>query len=288
VGVAILALELLAGLGAPLRGDVVLEVVPDEETCAMGTVACIERGYHADGGFVPEPTGLHLWTATRGLLHATIRVPGRSAHAEVNQPAWQDGGGVNAIRAALPVLSALDALEAEWSTRDSKRHRLLSTPQVQPTRITGGAFVSNVPESCSIAVNATYLPSDADADGYGSVPREEIDSAVRAAVAGDPWLAEHPLTISWATDYPPSEIPGDHPTIALAQQAGVELGLDVRIEGIDTTYDGALLTRLGGTVAPAIGPGDLARAHGPDEWIGVDELVQGAKLYGRLVLGWCG
>ena len=58
-----------------LRGDVIFEAVPDEETCAMGTVAAIERGYRADAGLVPEPTLLNLWIATRGLLHGSLRRP---------------------------------------------------------------------------------------------------------------------------------------------------------------------------------------------------------------------
>ena len=62
----------------------------------MGTVAAIARGYRADAGLVPEPTRLNLWIATRGLLHGTLTVEGRSAHAEMNQPHWRDGGGVNA------------------------------------------------------------------------------------------------------------------------------------------------------------------------------------------------
>ena len=47
----------------------------------MGTIAAIHRGYRGDAGLVPEPTGFDLWIATRGLLHGTLVVPGRSAHA---------------------------------------------------------------------------------------------------------------------------------------------------------------------------------------------------------------
>ena len=79
----------------------------------MGTVAAIERGYRADAGLVPEPTLLNLWIATRGLLHGSFVVPGRSAHAEVNQAPWEDGGGVNAIERAVPLLAALGELSGD-------------------------------------------------------------------------------------------------------------------------------------------------------------------------------
>jgi acetylornithine deacetylase len=285
---AIVALEALAATGVRLAGDVIFEVVPDEETCAMGTVAVIERGYRADAGLVPEPTRLRPWIATRGLLHGSVVVPGRSAHAEMNQPPWQDGGGVNAIEKAIPLLRGFEELSTEWGQRPDKEHRLLGRPCVQPTIIKGGAFISNVPESCKIDINATYLPGDADRDGYGSVPRGEILRAVERAAGRDDWLVANPPVWTWATDYPPSEIDPDGEIVAVASEAAAAVGADGRAEGVDTTYDGALLTRLAGVPSPAFGPGDLGRAHAPDEWVGVDELAQAARAYARAVSSWCG
>lgn len=283
VASAIFALRALDEIGARLRGDVIVEVVPDEETCAMGTVAAIERGYRADAGLVPEPTMLNLWVATRGLLHGSFVVPGRSAHAEVNQPPWQDGGGVNAIEKAIPLLQALGTVSGRWA---AKRHALLGAPRVQPTIIDGGAFISNVPESCTVHVNATYLPGDADANGYGSVPRGEILAAVEEA--RDDWLRAQDVQWTWATDYPPSEIEHDEGIVAVASAAAQAVGGGGKLEGIDTTYDGALLTRLAGVPSPALGPGDLGRAHAPDEWVGIDELRSGARAYVRAIAAWCG
>jgi acetylornithine deacetylase len=288
IGAALFALESLHACGVRLAGDVVFESVPDEETCAMGTVAAIARGYTADAGLVPEPTLMSLWVATRGLLHGTLTVEGRSAHAEMNQPHWREGGGVNAIQKAAAVLAGLDGLTAAWAEREDKRHPLLGTPSVNPTIVSGGSFISNVPERCDLALNATYLPGNADEHGYGSIPRSEIEQAVAAVAEADDWLAEHPPSWSWYTDYPPSEIDPASPIVAAAQEAGRELGVDVRAEGIDTTYDGALLTLFANTPSPAFGPGDLRRAHAPDEWVGIDELVLGAKLYARAITRWCG
>lgn len=288
IAAALFAVEALIANGVRLRGDLTFESVTDEETCAMGTVAAIERGYRADAGLVPEPTNMNLWIATRGLLHGTLRIPGRSAHAEVNQPDWQEGGGVNAIEHSLPLMRALEELNADWERRPAKAHQLLGRPRAQPTVIRGGGFISNMPESCEIQYNATYLPGDADKRGYGSTPRGEIVEAVARAASDDDWLEVHPPEWSWATDYPPSEIPEDEEIIAAASAAARSLGTGGNSEGIDTTYDGALLTRLGGVPSPAFGPGDLGRAHALDEWIGIDELVLGARVYARVICQWCG
>jgi len=288
VGAALFALEALSAAGVRLAGDVHFETVPDEETCAMGTVAAIARGYRGDAGLVPEPTEFKLWIATRGLLHGTLDVPGRSAHAEMNQPGWREGGGINAIQKAAGLLHALDALGAEWAGRADKQHPRLGTPGLHPTGIRGGTFISNVPERCFVDLNTTYLPANADEHGYGSIPRGEIERAIADAAAQDDWLAEHPPTWSWYTDYPPSEIDPASPIVSVVTEVGRELGVEVAPEGIDTTYDGALLTLFAQTPSPAFGPGDLGRAHALDEWVGIDELVLAARLYARAVVAWCG
>jgi acetylornithine deacetylase len=288
IGAALFALESLAACGVRLRGDVVFETVPDEETCAMGTVAAIARGYRADAGLVPEPTGLRMWITTRGLLHGTLTVEGRSAHAEMNQPHWREGGGVNAIAKTAMLIGALQRLAGEWAGREDKRHALLGVPGIHPTIIRGGTFISNIPERCELAVNATYLPANADGDGYGSVPRGEIERAVAAAAAADDWLAARPPSWSWYTDYPPSEIDPGADIVGAVQRAVADLGVEALAEGIDTTYDGALLTLFAGTPSPAFGPGDLRRAHAPDEWVGIDELILGARAYARVLGDWCG
>lgn len=288
IAAALFALRALRTTGTALAGDVTVEIVTDEETCAMGTVAAITRGYRADAGLVPEPTGLDLWIATRGLLHGSLTVEGRSAHAEMNQPPWQDGGGVNAISRALPLVGALEELSGEWAGRADKRHPLLGTPLVQPTIISGGTFISNMPERCEIGLNATYLPGNADDRGYGSVPRGEIERAVAGAAADDDWLAANPPAWSWFTDYPPCEIDLATPIVDVVREASRPLWVEVRPRGIDTTYDGALLSLFAETPSPAFGPGTLDRAHAPDEWIGIDELVLGARLYARVIAAWCG
>ena len=77
IGAAIFALEALQACGIELTGDVVIETVPDEETCAMGTIAAIARGYRADAGLVPEPT--RSTSGSRPAGSCTGRWPSRAA-----------------------------------------------------------------------------------------------------------------------------------------------------------------------------------------------------------------
>jgi acetylornithine deacetylase len=284
---ALIALETLRDAGIALAGDVIVQAVPDEESCGMGTVAAIHRGYRADAGLAPEPTALDLWAATRGILHGTLQIDGRSGHAELTQPPADDGGAVNAIEKAAAILAALRELAERWQEMERERHPLLGTPTIVPTLLRAGDDVANVPSSARLTINTSYLASMAAADGFGSRRRAEIEAAVAAAAGADEWLSEHPPRWTWHCDYPPAEMTG-HPINDVVQGACRALGLPCAVVGIDTTFDGALLTCLGATTCPAFGAGDLRRAHKPDEWIGVDELVRGAQLYARVLVDWCG
>jgi acetylornithine deacetylase len=144
-----------------------------------------------------------------------------------------------------------------------------------------------VPEHCELSINSTYLPGNADEAGYGSVPKAEIEQAVARCAAADDWLAEHPPAWRWLTDYPPAEIDPDGEVVKAISDVSRELGRELELLGIDSAYDGALLTRFAATPSPAWGPGDLRLAHAVDESVGIDELVLAARLYVRMYLAWC-
>jgi acetylornithine deacetylase len=288
IAAAMFAVHALRACDVRLAGDLIFEVVTDEETCAMGTIAAIARGYRADAGLVPEPSDMNLWVATRGILHGRIDIEGRSSHAEINPVPWEEGGGVNAIEKAADVIAALRGLSGEWAERADQQHPLLGVPAIHPTLIRGGSFIANIPESCEIGINTTYLPGNADASGFGSAPRAEVEATVARLGEDDAWLGLHPPVLTWATDYPPAELDPETPVIGVARVAARELGVEIRVEGLDSAYDGALLSTFAGTPSPAWGPGDTSLAHTTDESIGIDELMLAAKAYARAIVAWCG
>ena len=183
VAAAMFALRALAGGRRAPAGDVIFEAVPDEETCAMGTVAAIERGYRADAGLVPEPTRLNLWIATRGLLHGSFASP---AAPPTPRSTSRLAGGRRRQRdraRAAAARRAAASSAASGAAREDKRHPLLGTPRVQPTIVRGGAFISNVPEALAIHLNATYLPATRTPPATAASRAAEIVDAVEASAA---------------------------------------------------------------------------------------------------------
>ena len=283
----VFAAEVLASLDLRPAGDLLVCTVTDEESTGAGGLAAVAHGVRADAGIVPESTAFEVKIACLGSLIPTITVPGRAGHAGCPQPHWRDGGAVNAIDKAGVVTDALRRLQTDWYQRANPHHPYLSPGEIVPTQIAGGEWMVSYPASCRLVYHIAYLPSQADADGWGGRVRDEVTDWVLRAANADPWLAETPPTIAWAPEVPPAAVPPDHPLVPTVLAATAAAGRPARLWGNDGWFDGATFT-LHGTPTVAFGPG-----HGPtiahivDEYIPVADLVAAAQALALAALRFC-
>ncbi len=294
IAAMVLATETLAGLGIRLAGDLLVATNTDEESSGAGGTALVERGLRADAGIVTEPTGFDVWTACRGSEYCEIHVPGRPGHAEVRQPDWRHGGAVNAIEKALVVIEAIQALRREWSERAGFEHEVLGRPDLLPTMARAGEWAVTYPAECALTVAVMYLPAQADSRGWGSAVRQEVADWIARETARDDWLAEHPPVVSWWPNaVMPLEIPHSEPIVETVLDATHDVGHHRRIGGLDSWYDGATLTLLGGIPSigfgpPGFDPDGASVAHTVDEYVPVDGLVESAKVMAVAAMRFCG
>ncbi len=288
------AAEALADLGV-LAGDLIVATNTDEESSGAGGVALVERGLHADGAIVTEPTGLDVWTCCRGSNYMAITIPGRAGHAEIAHPPWRQGGAVNPVERSGVVLDALRALRRRWADDPALTHPRLSCPDLVPTIVRAGDWPVTIPGSCELVVGAMFLPSQAAADGLSGDVEREVEAWVTAWCAErDDWLAENPPTFAWhSSAVMPYEIPDDGPLVETTRTALRDLGREGRLAGLDSWFDGATLTVLGGIPAIGLGPGGLGRdgapvAHAVDEHVAIDDLVATAEVIAVAALRFCG
>jgi acetylornithine deacetylase len=278
IAAMVVAAETLADLGAELGGDLIVNTITDEESSGAGGLAAVAHGVRADGGMVPEATNFQAWVACRGILNPVITVPGRSGHADLPQPGWREGGAVNAIDKAVVVLSAVRSLQEDWRRRADLSHPLLSPGLLVPTVISGGEWMITIPASCKVTFDVTYLPGQADEDGFGTKVAREIEEWVLEAVRADDWLAEHPPTFEWGADLPPAEFAPDHRAVECAMAAARAVGREAAVTGLDSWHDAATFTRAG-TPTFDMGPSGVETAHAVDERVPVDDLVACAQVY---------
>ncbi len=276
------ALRALRRAGVTLRGDLFLQSVVGEEDGGMGTLASILRGYRADGAVVMEPTRLAVAPALSGALNFRVRVPGKAAHGAVRDE------GVSAIDKFVPVYRAVMALEAA-------RNRALSgdplfAPYAVPFPISvgtiqGGDWASSVPDHLDFEGRMGVAPGEDLAAARG-----ELEAAVAAAAARDSWLRDHPPRVEWwGGQFEPARTSPDHPLVeAVCSAAWAVRGRKPAVAGMPYGADMGLLANHGGTPTLLFGPGDIRRAHRPDEFVEVEELLAAAGSIAVAAMRFCG
>jgi acetylornithine deacetylase len=282
------------------RGDVVFHVVSDEEVVGNGTREIVERAPAADVTISLEPTELKLCAAEGGLVHFRIEVEGVEAHASTRHLAVHGGnagGGVNAIEKMLKLVVALQGLERKWA--DTKSHPILPPgfDTLLPGIIVGGpgggadgrlnlfSNAGTTPNYCSAEYNMWWYPDE----DYEAV-KAEVEEAVAAAAAGDPWLAEHPPRLTWKLGsiyFPPLDVSLDHPAVGTLAGCLRDVGLDDAPVGFEAATD---LAWYGERKLPGIicGPGSIAQCHVADEYLSTEQLRLASQVYAQMLVDWCG
>lgn len=192
-----------------------------------------------DFAIVGEPTGMQLAVAERGLLVLDCVAHGKAGHAAREE-------GENAIYKALK--------DIDWfiTYRFPKESEEFGPIKMSVTVIHAGAQHNVVPATCEFVVDIRVT------DAYRN---EEVLDIVRQHVNCE----VKPRSIRLK----PSFIPKDHPIV----QAGLALGRTTY--GSPTTSDQALLD----IPSLKLGPGDSARSHMADEFIYLNEIEEGVRLY---------
>jgi len=122
----------------------------DEETTQTGGAHLAET-VDADGYIVGEPTGLDVCTAAKGQFEGTVTIHGESGHAA--DPA----SGQNAIRAAAPVLQAMESYD---ETKGPAAHESLGRPILTPSMVEGGEATNQIPAECTITFDRRSVPPE--------------------------------------------------------------------------------------------------------------------------------
>jgi acetylornithine deacetylase len=120
--------------------------------------------------------------------------------------------------------------------------------------------------------------------------RRELEEALALAAGADPWLRDHPPVLEWwGGQFAPASIPADHPVVgALCAAARDVSGQVPPVAGMPYGADMRLLVNQGGTPTVLFGPGDVRRAHAPDEFVPVAELAAATRTLALAVMRLCG
>lgn len=267
----VLAATVLLEAGVQLRGRLSVQSVVGEEDGGLGTFATLRRGHGGDVAVVCEPTSLDVVPANAGALTFRLVVRGRSAHASVRDE------GLDVLDVYVRVHAALRALEAR---RNADPHPLMAHRPIPYPLSVGTLRAGDWPSS---------VPDLLVAEGRLGVALEESVADARTEL--EQCLAEvgHPVEVQWyGGQFAPGMLPAGSPLLQQVSAVHRSLtGSDPGVHGAPWGSDLRLLTAAG---IPTVhyGPGDVRRAHAPDESVPVTELVQVTQSLVLLAAEVCG
>jgi acetylornithine deacetylase len=218
---------------------------------------------------VGEPTELHVAVAHKGKAAWRVIVRGRAAHsATVATP-------VNAVTYAARMVVALDETGRELAA--GERNDAFSVPHatlgIGP--IGGGVALNVVPERCSFDFELRSLPGGSADEtlARAEAVAAELSSEMRRAAP------EAGIEIVPLAGYPALAPDGSD---AVAREVAALSG-GAQGQGVDFGSEAGLFQQRLGIPVVVCGPGSMAQAHRPDEFIERAQLHRGTATLGRLV-----
>lgn len=253
----------------PLRGDLLLACVADEEHASFGTEEVLES-FTADAAIVTEPSHLEVTLAHKGFAWFDVIVEGRAAHGS------RPDLGIDAIAKAGHFLVALE----DWGHRlaQGPAHALLGTGTVHASLIHGGEEASTYPASCRITVERRTIPGE-----NAETVRAELSAILGDLAARVPGFRSH---LRPGLHREPFEADRDAAIVrTVLRHAEQALGQPPILRGEPFWTDCALLGRAG---IPCLLIGaDGGGAHAATEWADLDSLHRLTDILTDTIADFC-
>ncbi len=289
---SIVAAEAFAAAVPDYRGAIEISGTADEESGGYGGVAWLaEEGYFSPARvqhvIIPEPLNKdRICLGHRGVWWAEIETHGRIAHGSM--PFLGD----SAIRHMGAVLTEMEATmfpalankhtampvvppQARQSTMNINS---IHGGQPEPEEGYTGFPAPVVPHSARIVIDRRYLIEETPE----AVRQEVVDllERVKAERPGFRYDVRDLWTIA------PTMTDRDAPVVtAVSRAIGEVLGLAPQYVVSPGTYDQKHIDRIGRMHnCIAYGPGILDLAHQPDEYVGIDDMLDSAKVMALTLL----
>ena len=310
---AIWAVKALVDLDIKIRGNLAMEFVVGEELMqhqlgtTIATKRLLDKGYTFHFCVDPEPTNCEIHNLSAGTFDFEVAIMGKEIHTAMRNlvlypQRWGissgDEVGVDAVAKLLDILSIFQKLERQWV--HIWRHPVLGGggyPKhedkqgvgcftINPSFIEGGTYIASVPGYAKAHCQCYYPPWIKYEDVVA-----EIRKVVEAYALTDSWLRKNPpkLTFGKTFVWPPYETDLSHPGCQILAKAWKEATrTTAQFSGFKAVNDVAFVQALG-IPGVSMGPGDLHMgAHGPNEYVPIDQIINCAKTFALFIIDWCG
>ncbi|NNJ18584.1 acetylornithine deacetylase [Pseudomonas putida CSV86] len=255
-------------LDQPFRQPLLILATCDEESSMSGARALAEAGRPLGrAAVIGEPTGLKPIRLHKGVMMERIDILGRSGHS--SDPSL----GHSAMEAMHQVMGALMDLRQQWQREYHNAQFSVPQPTMNFGCIHGGDNPNRICGQCALEFDLRPLP--------GMDP-QVLRAAIRGKLA--PLAEQHQVKIDYAPlfpEVPPFEQSADAELVQLAERLTGHVAEAVAF-GTEAPY----LQRLGCETL-VLGPGDIACAHQPGEYLELSRLEPTVRLLRGLIEHYC-
>ncbi|WP_110970763.1 acetylornithine deacetylase [Pseudomonas huaxiensis] len=255
-------------LDQPFRQPLLILATCDEESSMSGARALAEAGRPLGrAAVIGEPTGLKPIRLHKGVMMERIDILGRSGHS--SDPSL----GQSALEAMHQVMGALMELRQQWQREYNNSQFSVPQPTLNFGCIHGGDNPNRICGQCALEFDLRPLP--------GMDP-QVLRAAIRGKLA--PLAEQHQVKIDYAPlfpEVPPFEQSADAELVQLAERLTGHVAEAVAF-GTEAPY----LQRLGCETL-VLGPGDIACAHQPGEYLELSRLDPTVRVLRELIQHYC-
>ena len=242
----------------------------DEEAMMTGAVALLPTLQKASMIVVGEPTELIPLRAHNGILRFNLTVIGETAHSAIA------GAGSNAIVNAAKLISAFEECKPDLLIH--AKHHLTGQGNLTLTHISGGVATNMVPDICELKFDRRLVPGENIDEVLRVIDLflDECRSEGINVVRSEPTVSRKPM-----------ELDAQHRLVTTAESACLHFhGKPVTARGASFCTDASVFSGEASIPCIILGPGNIAQAHVPDEWIDLAEVEAAVGVYFELLSSW--
>ncbi len=275
------AVRALQAAGVALKGDVILQAVIEEECSGNGTLACLDRGFTADGALVPEPQP-NIMVAQVGVLWCRVTVKGSAGHV------LSANTSANAIEKMYLLIEGMRGLEKKLNQAQNKSPAYKDHPwpiNFNPGIIHGGDWASTVPAECVLQFRMGFYPEMSPEEA-----KEMVRTCIFETASKDPWMRDHLPEMTFV-GFHAEGVQFDFnesPVAKLVQKTCREVtGVTLQPKANTCTTDARFFINNYGIPATCYGPKG-ANLHNKDEYVELSSVKDVTKVIAQFIMNWCG
>jgi acetylornithine deacetylase len=252
----------------PLAQPLIILATADEESSMDGAKALVELGRpQARYAVIGEPTGLRPVNAHKGIMMEGITLTGQSGHS--SDPSL----GVSALEGMHRVIGDLLSWREQLQSQHHDPRFSVPVPTLNLGHIHGGDNPNRICGCCTLHIDLRPLPG-MELDDLRDTLNRRLHTLLGESRLG--WEV-HRLFEGTPSLHTPD-------TSAIVQAAKKLTGHDS--EAVAFCTEGPYLNALGMETI-ILGPGDIAQAHQPDEYLALDRLQPTVELLQGLIRRFC-